>query len=36
MAWQPQEQGLQQLSELLKDSLSGNDREKQKHAEEVS
>lgn len=36
MAWQPQEEGLRQLSELLKDSLSGNDRDKQKQAEVVS
>ncbi|KAK5078184.1 hypothetical protein LTR64_003411 [Lithohypha guttulata] len=35
MAWQPQQEGLQQLSELLKDSLSGNQREKQKQAEQT-
>ena len=35
MAWQPQEDGLKQLSELLKDSLSGYDRTRQKYAEEV-
>ncbi|KAK5949596.1 hypothetical protein OHC33_009403 [Knufia fluminis] len=33
MAWQPQEAGVQQLAEMLKDSLSGNDRAKQKQAE---
>lgn len=38
MAWQPQEAGVQQLSQLLKDSLSGTpqEREKQKQAEAVS
>lgn len=36
MAWQPQEAGVQQLAEMLKDSLSGNDRVKQKQAEIVS
>lgn len=35
MAWQPQEEGVRQLSELLKDSLNGVDREKQKQAEAV-
>lgn len=33
MAWQPQDAGVQQLSSVLKDSLSGNEREKQKQAE---
>lgn len=34
--WQPEEGGLRQLSEYLKNSLSGHDREKQKEAEQVS
>ncbi|KAK4947332.1 hypothetical protein LTR10_013700 [Elasticomyces elasticus] len=33
MAWQPEEEGLRQLSEFLKSSLSGHDRNKQKEAE---
>ncbi|KAK5454419.1 hypothetical protein LTS15_006419 [Exophiala xenobiotica] len=33
MAWQPEEEGLRQLSEYLKNSLSGHDRNKQKEAE---
>ncbi|KAK5100868.1 hypothetical protein LTR70_001095 [Exophiala xenobiotica] len=33
MSWQPQEAGLQQLSEVLKDSLNGADPVKQKQAE---
>lgn len=36
MAWQPEEDGLRQLSEYLKNSLSGHDRNKQKEAEQVS
>lgn len=36
MAWRPEEGGLRQLSEYLKNSLSGHDREKQKEAEQVS
>ena len=36
MSWQPQEAGLQQLSEVLKDSLNGADPVKQKQAEVVS
>jgi len=36
MAWQPDVAGLQQLSEYLKNSLSGHDRNKQKEAELVS
>jgi hypothetical protein len=35
MAWQPEEEGLRQLSEYLKSSLSGHDRNKQKEAELV-
>jgi transportin-1 len=35
MAWQPQESGLRQLAEWLKDSLSGYDRARQKNAEQV-
>lgn len=34
MTWQPSQEGIQQLSELLKDSLS-NERNKQKLAEQV-
>ncbi|OCT44319.1 Importin subunit beta-2 [Cladophialophora carrionii] len=33
MAWRPEEDGLRQLSEYLKNSLSGHDRDKQKEAE---
>ncbi|KIW60948.1 hypothetical protein PV05_01124 [Exophiala xenobiotica] len=33
MAWQPEEEALRQLSEYLKNSLSGHDRNKQKEAE---
>ncbi|KAJ9612951.1 hypothetical protein H2200_002892 [Cladophialophora chaetospira] len=33
MTWQPEEDGLRQLSEYLKNSLSGHDRTKQKEAE---
>ncbi|KIW34512.1 uncharacterized protein PV07_01288 [Cladophialophora immunda] len=33
MTWQPEEDGLRQLSEYLKNSLSGHDRDKQKEAE---
>lgn len=36
MAWQPQEDGLKQLAEYLRDSLGGFDRVKQKEAEIVS
>ncbi len=36
MAWQPQEDGLKQLAEYLKDSLGAFDRAKQKQAEIVS
>jgi hypothetical protein len=36
MAWQPQEDGLKQLAEYLRDSLGGFDRPKQKEAEIVS
>jgi hypothetical protein len=35
MAWQPQQESLQQLAYSLRDSLSGYDRARQKHAEEV-
>ncbi|EXJ93792.1 hypothetical protein A1O1_02185 [Capronia coronata CBS 617.96] len=35
MAWQPEEEGLRQLSEYLKSSLSGHDRNKQKEAEQM-
>lgn len=35
MTWQPEEDGLRQLSEYLKNSLSGHDRNKQKEAELV-
>jgi hypothetical protein len=36
MAWQPQEDGLKQLAEYLRDSLGAFDRPKQKQAEIVS
>ncbi len=36
MAWQPQEDGLKQLAEYLRDSLGGFDRARQKQAEIVS
>ena len=36
MAFQPQEPALKQLAGILKDSLSGYDRERQKNAEQVS
>ena len=36
MAWQPQEDGLKQLAEYLRDSLGGFDRPRQKQAETVS
>jgi hypothetical protein len=35
MAWQPQQESLQQLAYSLRDSLSGYDRARQKQAEEV-
>jgi hypothetical protein len=35
MAWQPQQESLQQLAYALRDSLSGYDRARQKQAEEV-
>jgi hypothetical protein len=35
MAWQPEEQPLQQLTQFLKDSLSGQDKTAQKNAEIV-
>ena len=35
MAWQPQQESLQQLAYSLRDSLSGYDRPRQKQAEEV-
>jgi len=36
MEWQPQEDGLKQLAEYLRDSLGGFDRLRQKEAEIVS
>ena len=36
MAWQPEEQPLRQLSDCLKDSLSGHNKNAQKQAEMVS
>jgi hypothetical protein len=36
MVWQPQEDGLRQLAEYLRDSLGGFDRTRQKQAEIVS
>jgi hypothetical protein len=36
MEWQPQEDGLKQLAEYLRDSLGGFDRPRQKQAEIVS
>lgn len=36
MAWQPQEDGLKQLAEYLRDSLGGFDMARQKQAEVVS
>lgn len=35
MAWQPQQESLQQLAYSLRDSLSGYDRARQKQAEAV-
>lgn len=36
MSWQPQQDGLKQLAEYLRDSLGGFDRPRQKEAEIVS
>ena len=36
MEWRPEEEGLKQLSQFLRNSLSGHDRNKQKEAELVS